>query len=121
MTASKSFTACCNRRFVVKPITSVAARSSRISQRLMGASLLVFKNKSDVPGCLSEEEVCQVRQLSHPRSRWICTYIIGQGLSLDSILTHKWHVLPCSAMTGQNLFEGLEWVVKDAKDRLFLY
>jgi hypothetical protein len=26
----------------------------------MGASLLVFKNKSDVPGCMSEDEIRQV-------------------------------------------------------------
>lgn len=44
-----------------------------------------------------------------------------QRLGLDLIKTHKWTILPCSAMTGQNLNEGLEWVVQDAKDRLFLY
>ncbi|CZT23900.1 ADP-ribosylation factor family protein [Ramularia collo-cygni] len=73
-----------------------------VQERLMGASLLVFKNKSDVTGCMSEDD-------------------IRQGLQLDSILTHKWHILPCSAMTGLNLQEGLQWVVQDAKDRLFLY
>jgi len=31
------------------------------TQRLMGASLLVFKNKSDVAGSMSEDEVRQVR------------------------------------------------------------
>ena len=46
---------------------------------------------------------------------------LPQGLGLDSIKTHKWHILPCSAMTGENLQEGLQWVVQDAKDRLFLY
>ncbi|KJY01073.1 adp-ribosylation factor family protein [Zymoseptoria brevis] len=73
-----------------------------VQERLMGASLLVFKNKSDVPGCMSEDD-------------------IRKGLQLDSVLTHKWHILPCSAMTGLNLQEGLQWVVQDAKDRLFLY
>jgi ADP-ribosylation factor-like protein 2 len=29
--------------------------------------------------------------------------------------------MSCSAMTGQNLQEGLQWVVQDAKARLFLY
>ncbi|KAK0264437.1 hypothetical protein LTS09_001915 [Friedmanniomyces endolithicus] len=73
-----------------------------VQERLMGASLLVFKNKSDVRGCMSEDE-------------------IREGLHLDRIQTHKWHILPCSAMTGANLQEGLQWVVQDAKDRLFLY
>jgi ADP-ribosylation factor-like protein 2 len=44
-----------------------------------------------------------------------------QGLRLDAIKTHKWHIMTCSAMTGMNLQEGLEWVVQDAKARLFLY
>ena len=29
--------------------------------------------------------------------------------------------MSCSAMTGLNLQEGLQWVVQDAKARLFLY
>ncbi|WPH03294.1 ADP-ribosylation factor family protein [Acrodontium crateriforme] len=73
-----------------------------LQERLMGASLLVLKNKSDVAGCMSEDD-------------------IARGLQLEAIKTHKWHILPCSAMTGLNLHEGLAWVVQDAKDRLFLY
>ncbi|KAB2111511.1 hypothetical protein AG0111_0g2435 [Alternaria gaisen] len=73
-----------------------------LEERLSGASLLVFKNKSDVPGSMTEDEICE-------------------GLRLDAIKTHKWHVMTCSAMTGTNLQEGLEWVVQDAKARLFLY
>ncbi|KAF2247154.1 ADP-ribosylation factor [Trematosphaeria pertusa] len=71
-------------------------------ERLMGASLLVFKNKSDVPGAMTEDDV-------------------RRGLRLDSIKTHKWTIMACSAMTGMNLQEGLQWVVQDAKARLFLY
>lgn len=44
-----------------------------------------------------------------------------QALRLDAIQTHGWTILTCSAMTGLNLQEGLQWVVQDAKDRLFLY
>ncbi|KAF2183672.1 ADP-ribosylation factor [Zopfia rhizophila CBS 207.26] len=73
-----------------------------LEERLMGASLLVFKNKSDVSGSMTEDEVCQ-------------------GLQLHSIKTHKWTIIACSAMTGVNLQEGLQWVVQDAKARLFLY
>ncbi|KAF2860155.1 ARF/SAR superfamily [Piedraia hortae CBS 480.64] len=71
-------------------------------ERLMGASLLVIANKNDVAGCMTEED-------------------IRQGLQLDRIHTHKWHMLHCSAMTGEGLQEALQWVVQDAKDRLFLY
>ncbi|KAF2396272.1 ADP-ribosylation factor [Trichodelitschia bisporula] len=71
-------------------------------ERLTGASLLVFKNKSDVPGCLSEDAV-------------------REALELDSIRSHRWTIISCSAVTGMNLDAGLEWVVQDAKERLFLF
>ncbi|KAH7267574.1 ADP-ribosylation factor family-domain-containing protein [Fusarium redolens] len=73
-----------------------------LEERLAGASLLVFANKTDVEGCMTEEEILS-------------------ELQLESIRTHRWHILPCSAMTGANLKEGLSWVVEDAKKRLFLY
>ena len=44
-----------------------------------------------------------------------------QGLRLDAIKTHRWTIMACSAMTGTNLHDGLQWVVQDAKSRLFLY
>lgn len=68
----------------------------------MGASLLVFKNKSDIDGAMDEMEV-------------------RRGLNLDGLRTHKWKIMTCSAVTGQNLNEGIDWVVQDAKDRLFMY
>lgn len=71
-------------------------------QRLAGVTLLVYLNKTDIRGCMSIEEVTQ-------------------GLELEHILTHRWIVIPCSAMSGENLRQGLAWVVQDAKDRLFLY
>lgn len=37
------------------------------TQRLSGASLLVFKNKSDVAGAMTEDEVREVSELSHTK------------------------------------------------------
>ncbi|OWP03394.1 hypothetical protein B2J93_7412 [Marssonina coronariae] len=71
-------------------------------ERLSGATLLVFANKTDVNGCMDEAE-------------------IEEALQLKAIVNHRWHTLRCSAITGANLQEGLEWVVEDAKARLFLY
>ncbi|KAK5740956.1 ADP-ribosylation factor-like protein 2 [Elasticomyces elasticus] len=34
-----------------------------VQERLMGASLLVFKNKSDVSGCMTEDDIREVRVL----------------------------------------------------------
>jgi len=98
----------------------------------MGASLLVFKNKSDISGCMTDEEIVEVRKLflasvvltslcllhGKDRSGW---HLRLQALDLNSIKTHTWKILACSAMTGLNLQQGIHWVVQDAKDRLFLY
>jgi hypothetical protein len=70
-------------------------------QRLMGASLLVFKNKSDVAASLGEEEIRQVR-LSHPahhtkqlaRSADFCTGTAArqhQDASLENHLVQRGH------------------------------
>ncbi|KAI4257053.1 MAG: hypothetical protein LQ352_001818 [Teloschistes flavicans] len=76
--------------------------SLMIIQRLMGASLLVFANKSDIEGSMSVEE-------------------IRKSLALDAIKTHNWTIKQCSATEGLNVQEGIQWVVQDAKERLFLY
>ena len=47
--------------------THDSGMTNPILQRLMGASLLVFKNKSDVPGSMTEGEVRQVSGLKDSR------------------------------------------------------
>jgi ADP-ribosylation factor-like protein 2 len=69
-------------------------------ERLMGSTLLVFANKQDISGACSLQEI---RTL----------------LELDSIHKHHWTVMPCSALTGQNLLEGIDWLVNDVAQRLF--
>ncbi|KAL8804880.1 MAG: hypothetical protein Q9182_002282 [Xanthomendoza sp. 2 TL-2023] len=73
-----------------------------LEERLMGASLLVLSNKTDIEGSMSNEE-------------------IRKALALDSIKTHRWNIIQCSAITGFNVQAGIAWVVEDAKERLFLY
>ncbi|KAH7389849.1 ADP-ribosylation factor family-domain-containing protein [Pyrenochaeta sp. MPI-SDFR-AT-0127] len=91
-------------------------------ERLSGASLLVFKNKSDVAGAMTEDEVRRVGDMLRAGCRANATNSNRvQGLQLDAIKTHHWTIMTCSAMTGLNLQQGLEWVVQDAKARLFLY
>lgn len=68
--------------------------------RLAGASLLIFANKQDIKGALSIQE-------------------IHEALSLGSIKTHRYKVLPCSAMTGENLVEGFDWIVNDIASRIY--
>lgn len=93
-------------------------------QRLMGASLLVFANKTDIEGSMSDNEIREVRVVWGAIHRSRLQLIYGwwwQLLALDAIKTHKWTIMQCSAITGSNLQQGIRWVVEDAKEKLFLY
>ncbi|KZO94929.1 ARF/SAR superfamily [Calocera viscosa TUFC12733] len=68
--------------------------------RLAGASLLIFANKQDIKGALSVKE-------------------IHDALALGSIKSHRYRILPCSAVTGENLVEGFDWIVDDIASRLY--
>ena len=76
-------------------------------ERLAGATLLILCNKQDQTGALSEEELARL-------------------LNLDALLTkfssHPRHykILSCSAVTGQGLSEGLDWLVQDIASRIYL-
>merc|ERR1712059_62366 len=69
-------------------------------ERLLGATLLVFANKQDLAGALDVEEIRTV-------------------LQLDSITTHHWQIVECSAVTGKNLLHGVDWVTDDISKRIF--
>ncbi|KAI8066575.1 ADP ribosylation factor [Gongronella butleri] len=70
-------------------------------ERLAGASLLVFANKQDIPGAMTELQ-------------------IKEALRLDEIKTHHWAIQKCSAVTGENLLTGMDWVVKDVASRIYM-
>jgi ADP-ribosylation factor-like protein 2 len=47
--------------------------------------------------------------------------LIGeQILDLDAISTHHWKIFGCSAVTGENLIEGMDWVVSDIASRIYM-
>jgi ADP-ribosylation factor-like protein 2 len=69
-------------------------------ERLLGATLLVFANKQDLPGALTSEE-------------------IKASLGLDKIKTHHWQIVWCSAVTGENLLHGVDWLLRDISARIF--
>ncbi|CAE6534476.1 unnamed protein product [Rhizoctonia solani] len=69
-------------------------------QRLAGASLLVFANKQDITGSMSDAE-------------------IKEALDLPAIRSHHWKIQPCSAVTGENVRTGLEWAVSDVAQRVY--
>jgi ADP-ribosylation factor-like protein 2 len=72
------------------------------ADRLAGATLLVFANKQDLAGSLSSPE-------------------IQKFLELDSIETRHWGIVPCSAVTGTGLMEGMTFLVNDISKRVFCW
>ena len=70
-------------------------------EKLAGATLLVFCNKQDIAGALSPADIKEV-------------------LELDRIENRHWMIIPCSAMTGEGLLDGMDWVVGDIKQRIFM-
>ncbi|KAJ3055325.1 ADP-ribosylation factor-like protein 2 [Rhizophlyctis rosea] len=70
-------------------------------ERLAGASLLIFANKQDLPSALTRAQIAEL-------------------LDLQSIKTHHWHIEACSAVTGDNLLKGMDWIVDDIAARIFM-
>lgn len=62
--------------------------------RLAGVPLLIFANKQDLLTALSPTE-------------------ISEGLNLHSIRDRQWQILPCSAMNGEGLQEGFDFLLHE--------
>ena len=70
-------------------------------ERLSGASLLVFANKQDLKGALTAEQIARL-------------------LGLQNIELRHWCIVACSAVTGDGLIQGIDWVVNDVSSRIFM-
>jgi len=68
------------------------------SPELANAVLLVFANKQDLPNAFSAEEV-------------------ANGLEMQKITTHPWHVQPACATDGEGLDEGFDWLAERIKEK----
>ena len=42
-----------------------------------------------------------------------------QALELDSIRSHHWRIQGCSAVTGEDLLPGIDWLLDDISSRVF--
>lgn len=73
--------------------------------RLLGAGLLIWINKMDA---IDKEKWNSIENQ------------VTEALQLAEIKQHQWKILPCSAMTGFNIEEGLDYAVEEVKGRLFL-
>ena len=44
-----------------------------------------------------------------------------QILELDAMTDRHWAIQGCSAVTGDGLLEGIDWVVDDIASRIYMY
>ena len=65
---------------------------------LKGAAILVYANKQDLPGALGDAAV-------------------AEGLGLAAIKARDWAIFRASAVKGEGLFEGLDWLSAILKAR----
>uniref|UniRef100_A0A915PTE3 Eukaryotic translation initiation factor 3 subunit G n=1 Tax=Setaria digitata TaxID=48799 RepID=A0A915PTE3_9BILA len=73
-----------------------------VEERLAGASLLVLANKQDLSSSASSEEIEEL-------------------LGLRNLKSHHWNIFGCSAFTGENLVEAIDWLCSDISSRLFTF
>lgn len=89
-------------------------------ERLAGATLLVFANKQDIAGAITEHEIKNVTLIIQAKCLKVLIFILFQVLGLDDIKSHHWAILACSAVTGENLLKGMDWVVNDVASRIYM-
>jgi ADP-ribosylation factor-like protein 2 len=75
-------------------------------EKLAGASLLIFANKQDLKNALNLEEISQVLNLNEETNKLM--------------QNRHWHIEKCSAVTGDGLVQGVDWIVSDIASRIFL-
>jgi ADP-ribosylation factor-like protein 2 len=73
-------------------------------EKLAGASLLILANKQDIAGALSSEEIADILQLRVNKN----------------FANRHWSILPCSAVTGMGLVDGMDWMTDDIANRIFM-
>ena len=70
-------------------------------EKLAGASVLIFANKRDIAGAMD---------LGAMSSR----------LGLDKLVNRHWKIVGCSAVTGDGLLDGFDWLVNDCAGRIYM-
>lgn len=65
-------------------------------EEMRNVVLLVFANKQDLPDALNATG-------------------ITQKMALHSLANKNWFVQPCCALSGEGLYEGLDWLVSQLK------
>ena len=63
-------------------------------EKLMGVAVLIFANKQDLFNSAKASE-------------------IAEGLNLHTIRDRAWHIQACSAVSGEGVKDGLNWISKN--------
>lgn len=71
-------------------------------ERLLGSTLLIFANKQDIPGSLSSQQIEQI-------------------LELGSLKNRHYKIIGCSGYSGENLLQGIDWLIDDVSARIFTF
>jgi len=66
-------------------------------ENLKSAKVLVFANKQDLKSAMTPAEV-------------------SEGLGLHNYKNHHYHIQQCCALTGEGLYEGMDWIVAQMKE-----
>jgi ADP-ribosylation factor-like protein 2 len=75
-----------------------------VQEKLAGASLLIFANKQDVEGALPASDIAEVLELKS-----------------NAIFEKRhWSIISCSAVTGEGLVSGMDWMTNDIGSRIFM-
>nr|CAD7437641.1 unnamed protein product [Timema bartmani] len=67
-------------------------------EELSKAAVLIYANKQDLKGSMTAAE-------------------ISKQLDLTSIKKHQWQIQSCCALTGEGLYQGLEWICSQLKKK----
>ncbi|XP_040826908.1 ADP-ribosylation factor-like protein 2 isoform X2 [Ochotona curzoniae] len=59
------------------------------------------------------------RQRMQDCQRELQSLLVEEALELDSIRSHHWCIQGCSAVTGENLLLGIDWLLDDISSRIF--
>lgn len=69
---------------------------------------------------MTDRQISEVSEYEVVRPRGLMYLLLHiKALDLPGIKSHQWRIQPCSAVTGDNLFKGLDWVVDDVGTRLY--
>ena len=67
-------------------------------EELKDAALMVFANKQDLPNAATAE-------------------VIAEKLGLSALKNRQWQIFKTSALKGDGLYDGLDWLISTVRDK----